>query len=158
MKKLLLSAILIAIASATCIAGTTNSTGALLERYYAIKTALTRDNFDSARLASASFAQALSQVDAGSDGTLKDLTKKLVSSTKRMQSAKNIEEFRKAFKPASLAMISVATQYPSGDANKAYVQYCSMQKAYWLSPEQEIRNPYYGRKMLFCGQSMKTIE
>ncbi|MEO6490284.1 MAG: DUF3347 domain-containing protein, partial [Ferruginibacter sp.] len=32
-----------------------------------------------------------------------------------------------------------------------YQQYCPMKKVYWLSPEAAIKNPYYGKSMLTCG-------
>jgi hypothetical protein len=32
-----------------------------------------------------------------------------------------------------------------------YYQYCPMKKMYWLSKEETIKNPYYGSKMLTCG-------
>jgi len=39
-----------------------------------------------------------------------------------------------------------------------YQQYCPMKKAYWLSESEEIRNPYYGEKMLECGTVSATLE
>ena len=42
-----------------------------------------------------------------------------------------------------------------------YRQYCPMafdnQGAYWLSSEEEIRNPYFGDKMLKCGSVEETL-
>lgn len=42
-----------------------------------------------------------------------------------------------------------------------YYQYCPMAfdntGGYWLSSEQEIRNPYFGDKMLECGRIEETI-
>lgn len=37
-----------------------------------------------------------------------------------------------------------------------YYQYCPMKKAYWLSMEKEIKNPYYGSSMLTCGKVIET--
>ncbi|MBK0379777.1 DUF3347 domain-containing protein [Mucilaginibacter segetis] len=39
-----------------------------------------------------------------------------------------------------------------------YQQYCPMKKAYWLSESEEIRNPYYGSKMLECGDVKITLK
>lgn len=43
-----------------------------------------------------------------------------------------------------------------------YKQYCPMafddEGAFWLSSEEEIRNPYFGDKMLKCGRVEETIE
>jgi hypothetical protein len=49
------------------------------------------------------------------------------------------------------------------DANKetAYYQYCPMANndkgAYWISENKEIRNPYFGDKMLTCGENKETL-
>lgn len=43
-----------------------------------------------------------------------------------------------------------------------YYQYCPMafnnNGGYWLSAQEEIRNPYFGDKMLKCGRIEETIE
>jgi hypothetical protein len=33
-----------------------------------------------------------------------------------------------------------------------------MKKAYWLSPDKAIKNPYYGSAMLTCGKVTETIQ
>lgn len=42
-----------------------------------------------------------------------------------------------------------------------YRQYCPMafndKGAYWLSKEEEIRNPYFGKKMLECGEVRDSL-
>lgn len=44
----------------------------------------------------------------------------------------------------------------------AFYQYCPMANndkgAYWLSVTQEINNPYFGEKMLRCGETKETIK
>jgi hypothetical protein len=48
---------------------------------------------------------------------------------------------------------------PSG---ALYRQYCPMafknKGGYWISDEKEIKNPYFGSKMLKCGKVTETIE
>lgn len=43
----------------------------------------------------------------------------------------------------------------------AYYQYCPMANnekgAYWISENKEIRNPYFGDKMLKCGENKETL-
>lgn len=45
---------------------------------------------------------------------------------------------------------------------KVYRQYCPMafndKGAYWLSNETEIKNPYFGKKMLECGEVTDTLK
>jgi hypothetical protein len=50
------------------------------------------------------------------------------------------------------------------DANEKalHYQYCPMamndQGAYWISENREIRNPYFGDKMLKCGENREVLE
>ncbi len=43
-----------------------------------------------------------------------------------------------------------------------YYQHCPMannnQGAYWLSSNKEIRNPYFGEKMLNCGSTEEVLQ
>jgi len=39
-----------------------------------------------------------------------------------------------------------------------YEQYCPMKKATWLSETANIKNPYYGSKMLTCGKTTATLD
>jgi hypothetical protein len=129
----------------------TSSVSRLLDRYYAVKVALTRDNFDSARMASTEFAAAAQTSDVKGAA-------KLAATVKKAGSASNIEALRKAFKPVSNDMIALVTKYHAKSDAPAYVQYCPMVNAYWLSADEQVRNPYYGKKMLFCGQTQRTIQ
>lgn len=47
-------------------------------------------------------------------------------------------------------------------SGKVYKQYCPMafegQGGYWLSATEEVRNPFYGDKMLKCGSVKEVIE
>ena len=47
----------------------------------------------------------------------------------------------------------------SGTANTLYEQFCPMydKGSAWLSTSKEVRNPYYGSKMLKCGKVQKEI-
>ena len=48
------------------------------------------------------------------------------------------------------------------DKGKVYYQYCPMANgskgAYWLSEINNIRNPYFGDKMLTCGETRDSLE
>jgi Cu(I)/Ag(I) efflux system membrane fusion protein len=47
------------------------------------------------------------------------------------------------------------------NTHDAYYQYCPMANnekgAYWISENKEIRNPYFGDKMLTCGENKETL-
>ena len=48
----------------------------------------------------------------------------------------------------------------TGTANTLYEQFCPMydKGSAWLSKSEEVRNPYYGSKMLKCGKVTETIK
>jgi Cu(I)/Ag(I) efflux system membrane fusion protein len=58
-------------------------------------------------------------------------------------------------------MIAIAESFDPL-ATPIYVQHCPMadsnKGADWLSKEKEILNPYFGQKMLGCGEITKTIQ
>ena len=45
-----------------------------------------------------------------------------------------------------------------GTTQTLYKDYCPMVKAIWLSETKPIKNPYYGSKMLTCGEVQETIQ
>jgi membrane fusion protein, copper/silver efflux system len=74
--------------------------------------------------------------------------------------AENIDEQRKHFAPLSESMHhSFKSLGLSG--REAYYQYCPMANnnkgAYWLSESKEIKNPYFGDKMLKCGSTKEVL-
>ncbi|WP_394749902.1 efflux RND transporter periplasmic adaptor subunit [Spongiimicrobium salis] len=76
--------------------------------------------------------------------------------------AENIamQDQRHHFMTLSEHMIALAKSSPPVDS-KIYVQYCPMadnnRGAFWLSAENEIRNPYFGDAMLKCGSISEIL-
>ncbi len=72
----------------------------------------------------------------------------------------DIEAQRKAFTEVTTQMETLLNGALS--SGEVYKQYCPMAfdntGAYWLSKEKEIRNPYFGDRMLKCGSVFKTIK
>lgn len=81
----------------------------------------------------------------------------LITSTKAITSSSDIAKQRAAFGTLSLHMVELAKSVPLMNG-LLYVDYCPMKKAYWLSTEKTIRNPYYGSTMLSCGSIKETIK
>jgi hypothetical protein len=73
---------------------------------------------------------------------------------KQMQASVDMEEQRTAFKILSDNLYKSIKAYGLGGTT-AYYAYCPMAfndtGAYWLSDNSKIRNPYFGDKMLTCG-------
>ena len=74
---------------------------------------------------------------------------------------KTTEKKRIAFEKVSDAMFGLLRVADIKNAG-VYRQYCPMafndKGAYWLSDETEIRNPYFGKKMLECGEVTDSLK
>ena len=74
--------------------------------------------------------------------------------------ASDIEKQRAIYSDLSNDFIALVKK--SGvSSGELYVDYCPMalddKGAYWLSANKEIRNPYFGDKMLKCGEIKETL-
>lgn len=72
----------------------------------------------------------------------------------------SLDQARELFQAHSQAMIALA-RAGYVDVN-AYLMFCPMafnnQGAYWLQPNSELLNPYFGDAMLRCGDHLETFE
>jgi Cu(I)/Ag(I) efflux system membrane fusion protein len=68
---------------------------------------------------------------------------------------------RKAFKPISHAVVTLATQLRSDDAQQSFIHfYCPMVPdggGDWLQPGGELANPYFGSEMPRCGEKVSEL-
>jgi len=125
------------------------NTTQLLDQYLAVKNALVAADSKAAAQAITAFQQGLN--GAGDFGG-KDA---LVKASSTMAKAGNIEKQRASFGELSVALWKVVKADDKVEGN-VYYQYCPMKKAYWLSREKDIKNPYYGASMLTCGKIAET--
>ncbi|MBS1927089.1 MAG: DUF3347 domain-containing protein [Chitinophagaceae bacterium] len=128
-----------------CLGGYAQNKTSLVKNYVAIKNALVKSDQD---LATAAIKTFYSEVKK--EGEF-DKKKELLAATEKLNNAKGLEKQREAFMNVSTTLWSIVK---SGDKvnQPVFYQYCPMKKAYWLSTEKEIRNPYYGDAMLTCGK------
>ncbi|WP_019986597.1 DUF3347 domain-containing protein [Rudanella lutea] len=130
-----------------------------LSAYYSVKDALVATNAGKAKAEAQSLIAALGKVDAAA---LPASARPLLSTAKTQAAAiaktSDVEVQRKQFEGLSTNMITLTKATKPG---KAYVQYCPMaaggKGASWLSDKREVRNPYYGDKMLKCGTVKEEI-
>ncbi|MBL7692072.1 MAG: DUF3347 domain-containing protein [Flavipsychrobacter sp.] len=81
----------------------------------------------------------------------------LISGSRALAGATSLDKQRSLFAPLSEQMAAaVKTAHPADTT--VYKMYCPMKKAYWLSNEATIRNPYYGKSMLSCGNVAEEIK
>lgn len=88
------------------------------------------------------------------------LDKEISTSAKNIANTVDIKEQRTHFKHLSSHFINAVQVF--GIAQTVYKQFCPMAEndtgGYWLSTEEEIRNPYFGDMMLKCGEVKDTIK
>lgn len=85
----------------------------------------------------------------------------LEGALKKIEGSADIEEQRKLFVDVTDGLYKSIKAFGLGGAT-AYYEFCPMafdnQGAYWLSNEEKIRNPYFGDKMLTCGNVQEKLQ
>ncbi|MDP2686295.1 MAG: DUF3347 domain-containing protein [Aequorivita sp.] len=120
------------------------NTNTLLSNYYNVKNALVNSD---AKAASKAINDLQKTIKSESSFKQKDDLNKAVD---KLAKASSVENQRAVFNEVSTLMWQIVN---SNDqvGQPIYYQYCPMKKAYWLSNEVAIKNPYYGSPMLTCG-------
>jgi hypothetical protein len=117
----------------------------VLETYERIQKALAADSMTGIPESAGTIAKA---IRTDRDNTL-PLT--VAEEAEKLADAKDLTAARSAFKPLSAALITWMDE--SKVESSGYQEaYCPMADANWLQKEEEINNPYFGRKMLNCGE------
>ena len=138
----------------------------VFENYIALKNALVNDDPKKAKEAATTVVNNLDKVDMKllSDKNAHNHWMKLQSEIKAsansIASETEIKEQRNHFKHLSSHLISAVEIF--GINQKVYSQFCPMadndKGAYWLSKEEKILNPYFGKAMHNCGNVTNVIE
>jgi hypothetical protein len=119
----------------------------LLKHYFELKDALVNSDATTASYKITDMVNALN-----GDGNISEPVQK-----KMAAAGKDLEKQRIAFAALSLEMYTLVKKEKL-DTEIIYQAYCPMKKMYWLSKEPAIRNPYYGKMMLTCGNLTDTIK
>jgi len=69
---------------------------------------------------------------------------------------KNINKQRKIFETLSVKYWDQASKFKPADET-LYLQVCPMTGAVWTSDSKEIKNPYYPKNMLTCGEVKASL-
>lgn len=121
----------------------------LLNAYLPLKDALVAGNSKAASTAAGALRAHVSGEAAFSG------KEAIVAGAEKVEHAGNIEKQRAAFADLSAEVWKVIEKKPTAGGD-VYYQYCPMKKAYWISAEPAIKNPYYGASMLTCGRIAET--
>ena len=138
----------------------------VFEDYILLKDALVNDNATEAQTAAKKIGQNLAKVDMKlltneeAHNHWMTIQKELKNSANAIENNSDIATQRGHFKHLSAHITSGIKLF--GVNQKVYRDFCPMadnnKGAFWLSLEEEIRNPYYGEAMLKCGEVRETIE
>ncbi len=159
MKKLFLFVALIASAyTQISVAQDTNNqaqSSQLLNAYYQVKNALIEGNSTTAALEAEAFLKTANGI---SNRTISEGSRNaLVKDAGVISDSKDINKQREVFANFSTNMYALAKSLKL-TTEPIYYQYCPMKKAYWLSSDKVVKNPYYGSAMLTCGKVTETIQ
>lgn len=142
-------------ASDTTVTNTSKSNPSqLLLLYYNVKDALIAGNANTASVKAADFVKAAKGIDAKvvAGGNITTL----LEDAGKISKTRDIKKQREYFAGLSTNMYAIAKAVKLIN-QPVYRQYCPMKKAYWLSKEKAVKNPYYGNTMLTCGEVTETL-
>lgn len=122
------------------------------KQYIQLKDALVASKADEAKKFGSQLQQSLTALNNG---------KKSAVEAGKIAGTEKLADQRKAFSSLSNEMKTlVKADKPA--TGTLYIEYCPMannnEGAFWLSNEKEIKNPYFGDKMLKCGSVKETIQ
>ncbi|WP_431133885.1 DUF3347 domain-containing protein [Psychroserpens mesophilus] len=133
----------------------------ILKDYFNLKDALVVDDEAKAKKIGASLEKSLENLDVSkyTDAQKLELKDIILDAKEHAEhiSKSPIAHQREHFKVLSKDIIDMVAI--TGASNKLYEQYCPMYEkgSAWLSMNKEVRNPYYGSKMLKCGKVQREI-
>ncbi|MCK7591296.1 DUF3347 domain-containing protein [Subsaxibacter sp. CAU 1640] len=133
----------------------------VLADYMTLKEALVATNKDDAAKAGKKLENTLNGFDVNSytaeqQTELKDIIADAKEHAEHIGKSE-MDHQREHFKTLSKDMMDMVAI--TGTENTLYQQFCPMYDggSAWLSMEKEIKNPYYGSKMMACGKVQKEI-
>ena len=125
--------------------------GVAYQHYIQVKDALVSSNAEEAKKAAIALQKSLNEVKGSTT---------VLEAASKFATLSDLEEQRTQFSTLSNEM---ATFVKGGKLSEGmlYLDYCPMannnEGGYWLSNDKEIKNPYFGDKMLKCGGVKETI-
>ena len=138
----------------------------VLAAYYGIKDALTADNSNLSAENGKAMKTALRKIDtknwtAKERNAYDEVAKKLDTDAEHIgDNAGKIDHQREHFISLSNNLTTL-TKALKINSEPAYLLFCPMANngkgAFWLSKENKVKNPYYGKSMLTCGSVKETL-
>ncbi|MFW6336782.1 MAG: DUF3347 domain-containing protein, partial [Phycisphaeraceae bacterium] len=138
----------------------------LWRSYDALSDALASDDAAAAREAAGKFGNEISSVDEAelpirTAQLWREQRERIGQAAGRAERADDIAAMREAFEPISQAMLAVLGSVRVEGVGPLYEAHCPMAfdfaGASWVSPNEKIRNPYFGDEMYRCGTIRETV-
>ena len=133
----------------------------VIGEYLKLKEALVASSADAAKAAAKDVvalakAMPVATLNGEQKAYAEEKREEILQSATAIAQANDVAAQREHLELLSEAVFSMAKAF--GAANQSlYYQHCPMannnQGAYWLSANEDIRNPYFGEKMLKCGST-----
>lgn len=117
---------------------------AIVKSYLDIQKQLADDKADGVKPAALAIGEQALRMGAAGEG--------IVTSAKAVANAADLKAVRQAFGDLSDAVIAAGKAEGWKDVQDVKIAYCPMVRKFWVQKEPEIRNPYYGKSMLTCGE------
>ncbi|PHS65806.1 MAG: heavy metal transporter [Flavobacterium sp.] len=135
------------------------ATSAMIDGYLEIKNGLVSDDKAAAAKGGETLLKAFSNFDMStlSGDQHKEYMEIVENATEQAEHIVKspIDHQREHFESLSEDMIDIVALL--GTEKTLYEDYCPMKKTSWLSESKDIKNPFYGSKMLSCGKVQKQI-
>jgi hypothetical protein len=139
---------------------------ALFTSYIDLKNAFVASDVNKVKAQALAAGQTLSKVDmkllsGGAHSDWMNYLTPIQTSLKEIQGSADIEAQRKSFSTLSDNLYKSVKAFGLG-GREAFYDYCPMafnnEGGYWLSEQKQIQNPYFGDRMLTCGQVKEKLK
>lgn len=125
---------------------------AVYDQYLKLSEALINTDAENAKIAANALEAGARTMDGGNV---------IADNAAKISASSDVEAQRAAFENISNDLISKVKQ-AGLTSGEIYVEHCPMafddKGASWLSSNKDIRNPYFGDKMMSCGEVTETIK
>tara|TARA_B100000809_G_scaffold251920_1_gene285989 strand:- start:4953 stop:6734 length:1782 start_codon:yes stop_codon:yes gene_type:complete len=142
-----------------------NKLQTVFNNYIQLKDAFVDEDSNSAMLESKNLLDNLTKVDMKlvtdkvSHSNWMSMEKEIRTAATSILNTSNITDQRNYFKRLSAALMDAIQVF--GVNETVFVEFCPMadsnKGAYWLSKEEKVINPYFGKRMLTCGEVKQVI-
>jgi len=133
----------------------------IVASYLQLKNALVADDADEAAVAAKVMIKAFKGFDMSefSQEQQKEIKEIIEDASEQVEhiseNADKIDHQREHFEVLSTDVADLLAIV--GTEKTLYITYCPMVKSSWLSETKEIKNPFYGKKMMTCGSVKSQI-